>query len=74
MVLEIAAKGQGALTAFALQGQKLLRVCCKGMEYGKTYEVYSDNRGVCFTVRGGEELVLDLPASHTSELVLYKEI
>lgn len=74
MVLEIAAKGQGALTAFALQGQKLLRVCCKGMEYGKLYEVYFDNSGACFTARGGEELVLNLPASHTSELVLYKEI
>lgn len=74
MVLEIENGGQGALTAFALKGQQTLAVRCKGMIPGKQYQITLDNSGTTFTMDGRETLTLVLPASMTSELVLYREV
>ncbi|MBQ8894449.1 MAG: alpha-galactosidase [Clostridia bacterium] len=72
-VLEIEKEGKGALTAFALAGQQTLTVRCRGMIPGKKYRVTLDNTGASFAVDGGESLTLSLPASMTSELVLYSQ-
>lgn len=82
MVLEIASPDgkKGALTAFTLSGTnaKTVTVRLRGADAGRHYRVTLDNSGESFTVRGKElcmnGLVLDIPASLSSELVTYEAV
>lgn len=71
---------RGALTAFNLGGtnKTLRKVRLKGADASKNYEVTLDNNNEKFVVSGRElkyeGINLYIPASLSSELVLYKEI
>lgn len=73
-VMEISSGGKGALTAFALKGQKTLTLTPKGMSRSKKYLVTLDNTGDSFEINGGTPITILLNASYTSELILYREI
>ena len=73
-VMEISSGSKGALTAFALKGQKTLTLTPKGMSRSKKYLVTLDNTGDSFEINGGTPISVLLNASYTSELILYREI
>lgn len=73
-VMEICNRGKGALTAFALAGQKEIAIKLKGAKAGKKYRVTLDNANVTFETDGRESLGISLMGTYTSELVLYEEI
>lgn len=73
-VLEISNGGKGAVSIFALAGQKEISLRLKGTEYGKKYRITLDNSGAVFEVDGKEKLDISLTGTYTSELVLYEEI
>jgi len=74
VVIEINNNGKGALTAFALKGQKELTVKLKGTAAGKKYRVTLDNTGDSFETDGKTPITISLGSSYTSELVLYEEV
>ncbi len=78
-VLEIASPDgeRGAIAAFALAGAKgRLAVCAKGADQSKNYRVTLDNDRESFVISGRElkqkGIVIDIPASLSSELILYE--
>lgn len=78
-VLEIAAPDgkRGAIAAFALAGAKgQLTVCAKGADQSENYKVTLDNDRESFVVSGRElkqnGIIIDIPASLSSELILYE--
>ena len=80
-ILEIASpdKTRGAFTVCALADAKAdILVCPKGIDVGKTYEVTLDNTRSTFKVSGYELSTIgvrvNIPASMSSELVLYRAI
>lgn len=78
-VLEIAAPDgkRGAIAAFALAGAKgQLTVRAKGADQSENYKVTLDNDRESFVVSGRElqqnGIIIDIPASLSSELILYE--
>lgn len=78
-VLEISSadKTRGAITVFSLsQTNGRCMICVKGADQSKNYRITLDNSGESFVVSGREikqnGIVVDIPSSMSSELVLYK--
>ena len=78
-VIEITASDQakGAIGVFAMtEGAQRITVYPKGLDLGSTYRVTMDNSGAVFEKNGydlmSQGLVVNLPASMASELILYE--
>lgn len=82
MVLEIASPdgGRGAMTVFTMPGvnDTAVTVRLRGVDTGRKYRVTLDNDGSSFVADGKDlrmnGLILDIPCSMSSELVLFESI
>lgn len=82
LALEIAAPdgGRGAMTVFTMPGvnDTAVTVRLRGVDVGRKYRVTLDNDGASFVADGRDlrmnGLVLDIPCSMSSELVLFEAI
>ena len=81
-VLELASpeKDKGVIGVFALNGtgEKEVHIRAKGVDASKNYTVTLDNDNCSFEISGRElkmnGINIYLPASLSSELVMYKEV
>ena len=78
-ILELTAsdKTKGVIAAFILAGIKgSINIRAKGADQSKQYKVTLDNDGCSFVVSGRElkqnGIIVDIPSSMSSELVLYE--